>query len=283
MNKTKPTDFAQSLSKYLFDYLPEQRGLGENTIQSYSDCMTLLVEFYEVEYHLKREKLEIKDLNCERMEQFYLWLETAKGNTVATRNQRRIAVNAFLKYLQYKNPCYILLCQQIASIPKKTDRRQTIQHVSVQAIEKILHQPDLGAQSGRRDFALLCLLYESAGRVSEIANLCIGDIRFEKGGAVVRLLGKGKKEREVPIMKDAANFLRSYLKEEGGYRSCLKSDPLFCNRTKGHLIRAGISHILEKYADAARCVAPELIPASVYPHIFRHSRAMHWVEMGFDL
>lgn len=79
------------------------------------------------------------DINRERMEQFYLWLETVKGNSVSTRNQRRIAVNAFLKYLQYQNPGYILLCQQIASIPKKTDRRQIIQHLSVQAIDAILH------------------------------------------------------------------------------------------------------------------------------------------------
>lgn len=283
MNKTKPTDFAQSLSKYLFKYLPEQKGLSEHTIQSYSDCMSLFLEFCEANLQMRREKLEIKDITRESVEQFYLWLETEKGNSIASRNQRRVAINAFLKYLQYQNPGHVLLYQQIAAIPSKPDRRQTIRHLSIVAVEEILRQPDLKLQSGRRDLALLTILYETAARVSEVANLCVGDVRFEKSSAVVRLFGKRKKEREVPIMADVTTFLRNYLAEEMHDRPCHKSDPLFCNRTKGKLTRAGIRYILDKYTDAARGSAPEFIPQQVYPHILRHSRAMHWLEAGVDL
>lgn len=283
MNKSKPTDFAQSLAKYLFEFLPEQKGLSENTIRSYSDSISLFLEFCETERHLKREKLEIKDITCEAVEQFYLWLEQSKGNSVSTRNQRRIAINAFLKYLQYRNPGYVLLYQQICSIPKKSDKRQTVRHLSTQAILAILNQPNLKSRSGRRDFALLSLMYETAARVSEITSLSVGDVRFEKGGATVRLFGKGKKTREVPIMSEITDFLRRYLAEEANYRPCRKSDPLFCNRIQGQLTRAGITYVLGKYADGARLVTPELIPEQVYPHILRHSRAMHWLEAGFDL
>lgn len=283
MNKTKPTDFAQLLVKYLFEYLPEQKGLSEHTIQSYSDSMSLFLEFCETDLRLKREKLEIKDIQCETVERFYLWMETVKGNSVATRNQRRIAMNAFLKYLQHRNPGYVLLFQQISSIPNKPDKRQTVRHLPVKSVEKILLQPDLQLRSGRRDLALLSLMYETAARVSEIAALNVGDVRFEKNGATVRLFGKGKKNREVPIMSDVTDFLRNYLNEETHYRPCQKSDTLFCNRAKGKLTRAGISYILKKYADAARDVSPELIPKQIYPHILRHSRAMHWLEAGFEL
>jgi len=283
MNKTKPTDFAQALAKYLFEYLPEQKGLSVHTIQSYSDSMSLFLEFCETDMQVKREKLEIKDINCGAVERFYLWLENVKGNSIATRNQRRIAINAFLKYLQYLNPGYVLLCQQICSIPNKPDKRQTIRHLPVKTVEEILRQPNLQLQSGRRDLALLSLMYETAARVSEITALRVEDVRFEKSGATVHLFGKGRKSREVPIMKDVTNFLRDYLHEEKHHRPCQKSDPLFCNRTKGSLTRAGISYILGKYADCARLTAPDLIPEQVYPHILRHSRAMHWLEAGFDL
>lgn len=283
MNRSKPTDFAQSLAKYLFEYLPEQKGLSMHTIQSYSDSMSLLLEFCEVDLQVKREKLEIKDINCEVVERFYQWLENVKGNSVSTRNQRRVAINSFLKYLQRQHPGYVLLCQQICSIPSKSDTRQTIRYLPVKAVEKILCQPNLQFRSGRRDLALLSLMYETAARVSEIAALCVGNVRFEKNGATVRLFGKGRKTREVPIMVDVTNFLCNYLDEEKNHRPCQKSDPLFCNRTQGSLTRAGISYILGKYADTARHAAPNLIPEQVYPHILRHSRAMHWLEAGFDL
>lgn len=283
MNKTKPTDFARTLAQYLFEYLPEQKGLSENTIQSYSVAISMLLEFYETELQIKREKLEIDDINCETVERFYLWLELTKGNSAATRNQRRIAINAFLNYLQYRNPGYVLLYQQICSIPKKKDAKQTVRHLPVKAVVEILKQPNLNLKNGRRDCALLSVMYETAARVSEVADLCIGHVRFEKAGATVNLLGKGKKAREVPIMTDVTNFLSRYLTEEKLYRPCNKSDPLFCNRTNGKLTRAGIAYVLNKYADEARLLAPELIPKQVYPHILRHSRAMHWLEAGYDL
>jgi site-specific recombinase XerD len=283
MNKMKPTDFARLLSKYLLEYLPEQKGLSQNTIQSYSDSMSLLLEFFETERHIKRDKIEIKDVSCEAAEGFYAWLEVSKGNAASTRNQRRIALNTFFKYVQYQNPGYLLQSQQIRAIPHKADRRQTVRHLPFEAVETILKQPNLNLREGRRDFALLSLMYESAARVSEIASLCIGDLRFEKKGAVVHLLGKGKKSREVPLIADVSSFIHNYLTEEARGRLCQKDDPLFCNRTKAALTRAGVTYILKKYTDMARRNTPELIPERIYPHILRHSRAMHWLEAGLDL
>jgi len=283
MRKTKPTDLAKLLTKYIFEYLPDQRGLSENTISSYTDSITIFFDFCETERNLKREKMEVNDIDCELVEDFYVWLEKTKGNSSSTRNQRRIAINAFFKYIQYQNPGYVLQSQQIRSIPNKVDRRQTIKHLPLAAVEEILKQPDLRTQSGRRDFIILSLMYESAARVSEIANLCIGDMRFEKDGGTLHLLGKGRKNRVVPIIAMVTNLLREYLKEEETHRQCQKSNTMFCNRVKKPLTRAGITYILHKYADSARANAPELIPEQIYPHILRHSRAMHWLEAGFDL
>lgn len=283
MSRTKPTDFARALSNYLFDFLPVKKGLSENTIKSYSDALALFLRFCESELGVKRESLEIKHLSRETVENYLDWLETEKNSSSATRNQRRIAMNTFFKYLQYENPGYVLLCQQVISIPKKVDRKQTVHHLSRATIEEILKQPDLTTRSGRRDFAILSLLYEAAARISEITDLHIGDLRFERNGATVRLLGKGGKSRIVPLINDVAEFLHKYVDEESHYRSCNNDEPLFCNRVKAKLTRAGIAYILKKHVNEARQQSPGLVGDRVYPHIFRHSRAMHWLEAGVDL
>lgn len=279
----KPTDFARALSGYFFEYLPVQKGLSENTILSYRDSMSVFLSYCESERHLKREKMEIKDLDRQLVEDFLAWLEQEKGNSAATRNQRRIALNTFFKYLQYEKPEHVLLCQTVCSIPKKKQEKQTIRHLSVDAIKAVLKQPDQQSHSGRRDFFLLCLMYEAGARISEIADLRVGDLCLDKKGAIMHLHGKGNKTRSVPLIADISTALRLYLQDEKRYRPCLKDEPLFCNRHKEKLTRAGISYIFHKYADAAKAADPELFPEKVYPHIFRHSRAMHWLEAGIDL
>lgn len=142
MNKSKPTDFAIALSDFLFQYLPEQKGLSKNTIISYADALTLFLHFCENEFHIKREKLEIKDISRETVERFLDWLEYERHSSAGSRNQRRAALSTFFKYLQYKSPGYVLLFQQIKSIPHKIDRQQTIQHLSVEAVEEILKKAE---------------------------------------------------------------------------------------------------------------------------------------------
>jgi site-specific recombinase XerD len=283
MNKSKPTDFAVALSDFLFHYLPEQKGLSENTIKSYADALTLFLLFCETELNVAREKLFIKDLDVEKVERYFDWLENTRHNSACSRNQRRAAINSFFKYLQRKNPGYVMLYQQIRAIPRKNDKRQTVQHLSVEAVKELLKSPNLQTKDGRRDFAILSLMYESGARVSEIADLTIADLRFGRNGATVHLLGKGKKSREVPLIGSVETFMKRYLNDNSQYRTRDKSEPLFCNRVKQKLTRAGIAYILEKHVEQVRQITPDLFPVRVYPHILRHSRAMHWLESGIDL
>lgn len=278
-----PTFFAKTLSRYFFEYLPSERGLSQETIQSYRDAMSLLLDFCEQERKIRRDKLEISDFSRELIEAFLRWLEQEKGNSITTRNQRRAAINAFFNFLQYENPGLVLLCQQIREIPPKKCEQRVVPHLSEEAIQTILGQPNLTTREGRRDFAFLTLIYESAARASEIANLCFGDIHFEKKGAIVHLKGKGKKFRDVPILPAPTKILKNYLAEESRYRQCDIAAPLFCNRSKASLTRGGVYYIVQKYVSLAQKKAPDLFPVQVHPHVFRHSRAMHWLEAGVDL
>lgn len=284
MRKTKPTDFSMALADYLFVFLPTQKGLSENTIRSYSDTLELFLRFLENEQGIKRERLEIAHISRSVVEDFLAWLETERGSSASTRNQRRVALNGFFRYLQYRNPGYVLLCQQILSIPKKVGPRKKVEHISTEDVAEILKQPDLSTRIGRRDFALLTLLYESAARVSEIANLRVGDFQVDKHqGAAIRLYGKGRKVRTVPLTKPVTEILQDYLKFESALRPCSKDEPLFCNRSGKNLTREGISYILHKYTGMAQDIAPDLEAAKIHPHVLRHSRAVHWLEAGLDL
>ena len=284
MRKTKPTDFSLALADYLFVFLPTQKGLSENTIQSYSDTLELFLRFIENKRGIKRERLEIAHITCSVVEEFLTWLEVERSSSTATRNQRRVALNGFFRYLQYRNPGYVLLCQQILAIPKKVGPKKIVEHISTEAVAEILKQPDLSTRIGKRDFALLTLLYESAARVSEIASLQVGDFQVDKHhGATIRLYGKGRKVRTVPLTGPVSKILQDYLKFESGIRLCGKGNPLFCNRSGENLTRAGISYILRKYTEMAQTATPGIETVNVHPHMLRHSRAVHWLEAGLEL
>ena len=123
-------------------------------------------------------------------------------------------MNGLFKYLQYLHPGYVFLCQQILSIPSKAGEQKTIRNVSAEAVQAILKQPNLNFRGGRRDFALLSLMYESGARVSEMVCFNIGDIYRDREGTIVRLFGKGQKTREVPIADDVAVVLKNYIADE---------------------------------------------------------------------
>ena len=272
MRKTKPTDFSTALADYLFIFLPTQKGLSENTIHSYSDTLELFLRFIENERGIKRERLEIAHISRSVVEDFLMWLEVERGSSASTRNQRRVALNGFFRYLQYRNPGYVLLCQQILSIPKKVGPRKKVEHVSTETVAEILKQPDLSTNIGKRDFALLTLLYESAARVSEIANLRVGDFQLDKHhGAAIRLYGQGRKVRTVPLTKPISEIIQEYLKFESGLRPCGKDEPLFCNRSGKNLTREGISYILRKYTGMAQAAAHGIEAVKIHPHVLRHS------------
>lgn len=224
MSKRGPTFFAKALSRYFFDYLPTERNLSTETIQSYRDAMSLLLEFCEKERQIQRDRLEVNDLTRELIESFLRWLEREKRNSISTRNQRRAAISAFFKFLQYEDPACVLMCQQVREIPPKKCEQKIIQHLSVEAVQTVFEQPNLATREGRRDFAFLSLIYESAARASEIAGVRVGDIHFEKKGAIVHLSGKGRKFRDVPLLSDPAKILRNYLSEESRYRQCDMND-----------------------------------------------------------
>lgn len=278
----KPTNFAYHLSTYLAKYLPGKAGTSQNTIRSYRDTFTLLLRFCSQEKALKVEKITLEVLQKPLVEDFMTWLEVGRGCSISTRNQRLAAIHAFFRYVQMEDPGSLFLCQQILSIPMKRSAKASIQYLTLQAIKAILEAPDPSRFLGRRDIVLLSLMYDTGARVQEIADLTVADIRLDSP-PTIKITGKGNKSRLVPLMTPTAKLLDQYLIGHDLQSAACGSYPLFQNRSREKLTRAGIAYILDKHVKKARHGHPELIPKTVSPHSFRHSKAMHLLQAGVNL
>ena len=278
----KPTNFAYYLANFLSKYLPGIAGLSPNTIMSYRDTFSLFLDFCSEHKNIKAEKFSLSHLNRKLVEEYLEWLEKARNCIASTRNVRLAAFHSFCRYLQMEFPDYIHSAQQILSIPVKRTKKISVEHITLEAMKFLLGKPDKLTKRGRRDMVLLSLLYDSGARVQELADLKVGDIRTVSP-ATVKLTGKGNKRRIVPLMKPMSDLLRRYLKENNLTELHTFDYPLFCNRSKGKLTRAGIAYIVKKYAGEAIREAPELFPDKLSPHCFRHSKAIHLLQSGVNL
>jgi integrase/recombinase XerD len=278
----KPTDFAYYLTGFLSKYLPGTVGLSPNTIMSYRDTFSLFLQFCSEYKKIKPERFFLDNLNSILVEEYLGWLENKRKCIASSRNVRLAAFHSFCRYLQMEFPDYIHQAQQILSIPMKKTKKISVEYITLDAMKFLLEKPDKGTMEGRRDMVLLSLLYDAGARVQELADLKVGDVRAQSP-ATVKLIGKGQKSRIVPLMKPMMELLEQYLKENNLKQPFTFDYPLFSNRSKSKLTRAGITYIVKKYAGEAIKQAPELFPNKLSPHCFRHSKAVHLLQSGVNL
>lgn len=270
----KTTDFAMLVNKFIMEYLVSARNLSPNTVLSYRDSIVLLITFMSNVHGKRPEALEIADITAERVDEFLGWLESERKNSPSTRNIRLAAIHSLFRHLCSQRPEHIFHSQQILSIPVKKTAQTEVNYLDTAETEKLLAAPDATTAKGKRDLALLCLLYDSGCRVQELADVRMSDIRFTVPPQVT-LTGKGRKTRTVPLMKETAAILRNYI-------DCYRLDtprwadmPLFFNHRGEKLTRQGITYILQKYAEDAGI-------GKITPHILRHSKAVHLTEADIN-
>jgi len=273
--------FAVYLSKFFLDYLPGSRNVSKNTICSYRDTFTKLLSYFRDNYSISPDKLKFSDLNRDAIENFLFNLETEQNCSISTRNQRLAAIKSFFRYVEVEYPDVLAQAQSILSIKNKKAQKPVIDYMSVDEIKLLLEQPDTSVQKGLRDLAILSLLYDSGARVQELCDLIVESVHFSPR-PIVRLYGKGRKSRDVPLTTACSDIIYKYISD---YRLNTKEaakSPLFFNNRREKLSRSGISYILAKYIDKANANGGN-ISSSITPHCLRHSKAMHMVEAGINL
>lgn len=277
-----PTDFSKYLTDYLTRYLSHERGSSSNTITAYRDTFVLYITFMERIRNIKAEKLYLKSITKESIVAFLYWLQTERKCSDATRNLRLATLHSFFRFVQYQNPENLYEYQSIMSIKLKKTKQTAINYLTTEGIKLLLEQPNLASEKGRRDLALLSLMYDTGSRVQEIIDLTPSAIRLDKP-YTIKVTGKGNKTRIVPLLENQVKILKSYLNEHHLLTPQVRMHPLFSNSRQKKLTRPGVTHILLKYADKARVNKPELIPNKLSCHSLRHSKAMHLLQAGVNL
>lgn len=278
----KTVDFPKYLADFLTKYLPAEKGMSYNTIASYRTTFILLISFMEQEKKIKPQKLLFNDLTKKSIEEFLNHLETVRKCSASTRNVRLAALHSFFTFVQYECPEQIDECRRILSIKVKKTAKGVINYLTVDGIRLLLQQPDLLTKTGVRDLAMLALMYDTGARVQEIIDLTPSSLRLNKP-YTIKIIGKGRKVRIVPLMEEEVIHLKNYMSKNFLFEDYADQYPLFSNARKEKLTRAGIAHILQKYAAMARMVNPAIIPAKISCHSLRHSKAMHLLQAGVNL
>jgi len=277
----KPTDFAKNLTAFFGGYLPGVKNLSGNTILSYRDAFRLFLVFCRDARKIPPEKLAFKKIDDVLVISFLEWLENERGSSIATRNQRLVAIHAFFRYVQVQEPGQLHLCQRVLQIPCKKHQQRIVRHLTPEQTKDLLAAPDISKQSGRRDMTLLSVLYDTGARVQELCDLRVRDIRLEHP-AIITLTGKGRKTRHVPILGNTVGLLRSYMQEYHLLQNGKLDTPLFFNQRHTKLTRGGVNYILHKYAALMSRHHPD-VPEKLTAHVMRHTKAMHLYQSGVNL
>lgn len=276
------TDFARELSRFLGIYMPSQRGASPNAIASYRDAFALFLNYLRSELGMPAESVSLEDVDADIVTGYLDWLERRRGCSAASRNVRLAALKSFASYLQYEQPQMMERWQRMLSIRAKKAKKSAVCYAKTEGIRLLLAQPDTAIRSGRRDLALLALMYDAAARVSETCDLTPKSVRLDKPPTLT-IVGKGGKARIVPLSPDNASILETYMEENGLLLPESNDEPLFQNRSGEKITRAGIGYILAKHVAAAREVDGSLIPEGFSCHSMRHSRAMNLLEANVNL
>jgi site-specific recombinase XerD len=277
----KPTDLSVHVTNFLTHYLAAQRNLSPNTIKAYRDVFTLLLRFCRDVRGLALERLSLAHIDAPLVEAFLDHLRNDRHASIRTQNHRLAALHAFFRYVQSEVPERLLQSQQILAIPLRRHPRHSVGYLSKELLAQILAQPDLRTPSGRRDAVLLSVLYDTGARVQELIDLNAGDVRLD-APPQVRLMGKGRKMRAVPLMDATVDILRDHRRENGLDRPEHADRPLFQNRQGGRLTRTGVRYLLQKYVQAVRRDHPGFTQP-VSPHSLRHTKGMHLLQSGVPL
>lgn len=278
MSIAAPIMFASLVERFFLDRLMAQLHASPQTVAAYRDTFRLVLAFAHRTLGKRPADLALADLDAPFVLEFLKHLEEERHNTIRSRNARLAAVRSFMHFVAFQEPGAVGLVQRVLSIPMKRFERPLIGYLTRPQIEAVLIAPDETTWIGRRDRMMLTVLYNSGARVSELIGLRRVDLVLDPT-ASVKILGKGRKERAVPLWPQTRTRLRLWLRE-------IPSDPhtpLFPNRSGRHMSRVSLAERLALAVDGASRQHPELARQRVSPHVLRHSLAMHLLQSGVDL
>jgi integrase/recombinase XerD len=270
----KTPELSPWLQRFFQDHLSSQRNLSSATLLAYRDTFRLLVGYLQKSHRTRRGPLLLTHLTPGKVLGFLQYLEQSRGNSARTRNARLAAIRSFVNYLSdWLGPELPPALPHILAIPFKRHVQPLVGFLTRQEVEAILAATD-DTWTGQRDHLLFLLLYNTGARISEALALRAKDVSFED--RQIQLLGKGRKQRRVPLWPQTHKCLRRWLRDN----RLTPEAPLLPNRFGQRLTRAGAAYQLHQLVKRASAQVPALKERRVSPHSFRHATAMALLEAG---
>ncbi len=272
------TPLAPLITRFLREYMPNQRGYSPETCDTYAISFRLLLEYAAGRLGTRPSKLFIEQLDAPLIIDFLTHVERERGNSPATRNLRLAAIRALMRYVEHHVPSALAQIAQIDAIPVKRYEQKLIRHLTMDEVRAILNAPDLTTRSGLRDRAMLHLCFAGALRVSELVGVLLENVVLGRTPSVM-VRGKGRRERCLPLWKETARDLRAWLAVRGSVRA----PELFVNAEGMTMTRAGFEYVLDKHVQRAGESCASLRARSVSPHQLRHSCAVIMLQATRDI
>ena len=272
------TDLAPHLTSFLQEHLPNERRFSRHTIQGYTDCFRLLVPYAAEQTKIRPCALKIEHFTVALLLAFLESLERDRENRVSTRNIRLAAIKSFFRYLEYRVPSCLDQALQVRAIRQKRADKPLIDWLNRTEMQAILDAPDTGTVAGLRDRAMLHLCYAAGLRVSELTGLTLDSLSGPQL-ETVRTLGKGRRDRDLPLWKETKTVLNEWL----DVRPPVKNRYLFLNARGRAMSTDGFAYILKQHVATAARKVPSIEGKRVTPHVLRHSTAMTILHATGDI
>lgn len=281
MKKNNVDKTLKSLLHYFFiEYLPHQRGLSKNTISSYKETFKLFMPW--IIKATSKKDVSVDDITIMLLFDFLSYLEKERGNTIQTRNARLAALKTFFKMCYFLHPNNKKVFEAVSFIQSKKAHKPLIDYFGHDDVLQILKTIRRHTSTGDRDYVLLCLLYDTGMRASEIANLKLSNYDSKEG--TLELIGKGNKWRKINIWPRTRHLINKHIEKRRITPKHLYRDYLFVNQKGEPLTRSGIYKICRKYLNKAAGIKKPFTNSKRSPvHSWRHTAAVYMVKQGYSL
>lgn len=272
------TPIASHITAFLRQRLVDERNASRNTCESYAYAFKLLFEFAAGRLKVLPAKLCFEQIDAPLVVDFLVHLETQRNNGANSRNIRLAAIKSFMQFMQFRLPSALEQIQRVLAIPTKKVETKLVKHLTVPEMQAILDAPVPTDRAGIRDRAMLHLCFAAGLRVSELIGLQLNDLKLQPD-ASIRVMGKGRKERCLPLWKQTATALRAWMAVRGE----MPCTNLFVNARGQTMTRSGFEYILSKYAKQAAEGCPSIAQKRISPHVLRHTCALTVLQATNDL
>jgi site-specific recombinase XerD len=264
------------LVQRFFAHLRSAREVSPHTTAAYRDTFRLLLLFIAKRRHISVDEITLEAFAPDMILAFLDHLQRERHNTARTCNARLAGIRAFVRFaIEQTAPDFLADAQRLLAIPCKRAEKPLLGFLTRAEVNTILAAPDLSRWAGRRDHLLFSLLYNTGARISEALQIIPKDLQHR----VVRLHGKGRKERDVPLWPQTERDLQRWCQDN----KIAASACVFCNRDGQPICRRNASRRFDLTIAKAAATCPSLRSRKITLHTWRHTTAMHLLQAGVPL